>query len=119
MTPAASRRTQRRYFVLPVCLLMLNVLEELFIYMVPEIVPNPWWRITVIIAMFLVGFAAVGFWIAPAMERWIGRMHSAGRKTAGWLGELLIVVAIGAAMFGIYYLLYIQGPKSLLPAFLE
>jgi hypothetical protein len=57
----------------------------------------------------------VGFVFAPAIGALISTLHRGSRRGMGELGEILFLAALGAAVFWLYYSVYILGPASILP----
>ncbi len=104
----------RNYYVLPCCLLLLNLCVELVSYKA-KVVGDPYVRVLVIMGMVLVGGSLVGFVVAPAIAALVGTLHRSSRRSAGGLGEILFLVVLGAAVFWLYYRVYILGPASVLP----
>jgi len=104
----------RNYFVLPCCLLLLNLCVGLVSYKA-KIVEDPLERTAVIMAMVLFGGSVVGFFVAPAIETLVGAVHR-GRRSLGGLGEAGFLLALGAVVFWLYYRMYILGPEHLLPS---
>ncbi|OIR08166.1 hypothetical protein GALL_96670 [mine drainage metagenome] len=110
-----SNRVVRNYYVLPCCLLLLNLCVEIVDYKAKAF-GDPLLRTAAIMAMVLFGGSLFAFLISPALEaliRW-ARAHS--RSNGGALGELLFLVALGLLVFWLYYRVYNLGPQSILPA---
>jgi len=105
----------RNYFVLPCCLLLLNLCVGLVSYKA-KVVADPLERTAVIMAIVLFGSSVVGFFVAPAIETLVGVMHRSSRRTLGGLGEAAFIVLLGVVVFWLYYRMYIYGPEYLLPA---
>ncbi len=105
----------RNYLVLPCCLLLLNLCVGLVSYKA-RMVEDPLEQTAAIMAMVLFGGSMVGFFVAPAIETLVGAFHRGSRRTLGGLGEAVFLVALAAAVFWLYYRMYILGPQSLLPA---
>ena len=105
----------RNYYVLPCCLLLLNLCVELVSYKT-RVLDDPLLRTAAIMGVVLFGGSLVGFVVAPAIGAMIGLMHSGSRREAGLLGEIFFLVALGAVVFWLYYRVYILGPESILPA---
>ena len=104
----------RNYYVLPCCLLLLNLCVELVSYKA-KMVDDLYVRILVIMGMVLVGGSLVGFVVAPAIAALVGTLHRGSRRSAGGLGEILFLAVLGALVFWLYYRVYILGPESVLP----
>jgi hypothetical protein len=105
----------RNYYVLPCGLLLLNLCVELVSYKAKSF-GDPFLRTAAIMGMVLFGGTFVGFIAAPAISVLVGTLHRGSRRGAGRLGELLFLLALGGGIFWLYYLVYITGPQSILPA---
>lgn len=104
----------RNYYVLPCCLLLLNLCVELASYKA-KVIDDVYLRTAAIMGMALFGASLVSFIVAPAIGVLIGMMHRGSRQSAGGLGELLFLLLLGAGVFWLYYRVYIIGPESVLP----
>lgn len=104
----------RNYYVLPCCLLLLNLCVELVSYKA-RIIDDVLLRTGAIMGMVLFGGSAVTFLIAPTIGAMIGALHRRSRQGAGGLGELFFLLLLGAVVFWLYYQVYIVGPESVLP----
>lgn len=113
-TPMKNRRVIQNYYVLPCCLLLLNLCVELVSYKA-KMIADAWLRTAAIMGMVLFGASLVSFVVAPAITTLIGGMHRSSRAQAGGFGEALFLVGLGFAVFGLYYRIYIIGPESVLP----
>jgi hypothetical protein len=105
----------RNYYVLPCCLLLLNLCVGLVSYKA-QVIDDPFMRTGAIMGMVLFGGSLVGFVVAPAIGVLVGSLLHGSRRGAGRLGEILFLVVLGAAVFWLYYRFYIIGPESVLPA---
>jgi hypothetical protein len=110
-----SSSVVRNYYVLPCCLLLLNLCIELVSYKA-KMIDDVLLRTAVIIAMVLFGASLVSFVVAPAIGALIGTMHRTSRRQWGGVGEALFLVALGVVVFWLYYRIYVLGPESVLPA---
>lgn len=110
-----NEKVVRNYYVLPCCLLLLNLCVELVSYKT-RLLGDGLLRTAAIMAMVLFGGALVGFVLAPAVTGMIGMMQRRSREGGGRLGELLFLLALGVLIFWLYYRVYIIGPESVLPA---
>lgn len=104
----------RNYYVLPCCLLLLNLCVELVSYKARAF-GDPLLRTAAIIAMVLFGGSFVGFVMTPAITTLIGAMHRGSRQRGGEVGGVLFLVVLGVLVFWLYYRIYIIGPESVLP----
>ena len=105
----------RNYYVLPCCLLLLNLCVGLVSYKA-QIIDDPLLRTAAIMGMVLFGGAMVGFVVAPAIGVLVGWMHRSSRQNWGGLGELGFLLLLGVVVYWLYYRFYIHGPESILPA---
>lgn len=105
----------RNYYVLPGCLLLLNLGVEIVNYKTREL-GDPLLRTAAIMGVVLFGGSFVGFVLAPAITVIVGALHRGSREHGGAVGEILFLVALGAGIFWLYYLVYIIGPEAVLPA---
>jgi len=105
----------RNYYVLPCCLLLLNLCVELVSYKA-KLFGDPLLRTGAIMGMVLFGGSLVGFVVAPAIGKLVSVLHRGSRQGGGELGEIFFLLLLGAAVFWLYYRVYILGPESVLPA---
>ena len=104
----------RNYFVLPCCLLLLNLCVGLVGYKA-KMVDDPYLQTGLVMAMVLFGGSLVGFVLAPMIEAMVVSLQRTSRRGLGSLGEVVFLFALGAVVFWLYYRMYILGPESLLP----
>jgi hypothetical protein len=112
--PMKQSHVIRNYYVLPCCLLLLNLCVEMVSYKA-RMFGDPMLRTAAIMGMVLFGGSAVGFVVAPAITKLVGGLHRQSRQGAGELGGVLFLVLLGVAIFYLYYRVYILGPESVLP----
>lgn len=105
----------RNYFILPCCLLLLNLVNSIVSYKAATIHDHVI-RVAVIMAMVLGGSSIVAFLVAPAVEGVVGRLHRTSRQSGGIFGEVIFATLLGLLIFWLYYQVYIHGPASILPA---
>lgn len=104
----------KNYYVLPCCLLLLNVINNVVAYKSGRI-GDPFLRTASVMLLVLVGSALVAFVFAPAVVRVVRSLHAGSRRGAGELGEIVFLVSLGAGVFWIYYRMTIHGVASILP----
>ncbi len=109
-----SDRLVRNYYVLPCCLLLLNLCVELVSYKA-RMIDDLLLRTAAIMGMVLFGASLVTLLVAPAIGVLIGTLHRGSRQNWGGLGELFFLLLLGAAIFWLYYRVYIIGPEAVLP----
>jgi hypothetical protein len=105
----------RNYYILPCCLLLLNLCVELVSYKA-RMFADPLIRTGAIMGMVLVGGSFVGFVAAPAIGAMVGALLRHSRRKGGSLGEAGFLLGLGLLIFWLYYRVYILGPESILPA---
>jgi bacteriorhodopsin len=109
-----SQQVVRNYYVLPCCLLLLNLCVEIVSYKA-KVIDDDLLRTAAIMGMVLFGGALVGFVAAPAISAVVATLHRNSRMRFGPLGEALFLVVLGVIVFWLYYRVYIIGPESILP----
>jgi hypothetical protein len=105
----------RNYYVLPCCLLLLNLCIELVSYKA-KLIDDVLLRTAAIMGMVLFGGALVGFVAAPAISTIVATLHRSSRARFGVLGEAFFLLLLGGIVFWLYYRIYVIGPESVLPA---
>ncbi len=105
----------RNYYILPCCLLLLNLCVELVSYKA-RMFADPLVRTAAIMGMVLVGGSFVGFVVAPAIGALVAMLQRHSRRKGGSLGEAGFLLVLGLMIFWLYYRVYIIGPESVLPA---
>lgn len=103
-----------RYFVLPSCLLLLNLCNEIVAYKA-RLIQDGLLRTLFIIGMVLFGSSLVAFAIAPGLIWSVQTLRKTSRSTGGGVGEILFLFALGALVFWLYYRDYILGTQYILP----
>jgi hypothetical protein len=109
-----SSSAVKNYYVLPCCLLLLNLANSLVGYKA-ELIDEPLLRTLVVIFIVLCGSSLVAFVLAPAIALAVNSMLRSGRRNGGQLGETLALLLLGAVVFWGYYLLCNHGAAALLP----
>lgn len=105
----------RNYYVLPCCLLLLNLCVELVSYKA-RMIDDVFLRTGAIMGMVLFGASLVMYLVAPAISYLVGTLHRTTRQSAGGFGEVFFLLLLGVVVFWLYYRIYILGPESVLPA---
>jgi len=108
----------RNYFILPCCLLLLNVCNSLVSYKA-GMIADPFLRTGAIIFFVLIGSSMVAFVFSPAIEALVRTLQRTSRKGAGELGQVAFYVLLAGGVFYLYYQLYIHGPEAILPLVLR
>lgn len=110
-----TNQVVRNYYVLPCCLLLLNLCVELVSYKA-KMIDDVLVRTAAIMSMVLFGGALVGFVAAPAISAIVGTLHRNSRARFGAMGEAFFLLVLGTIVFWLYYRVYVLGPASVLPA---
>jgi hypothetical protein len=110
-----KEKVVRNFYVLPCCLLLLNLGNTIITYK-SGIIADRLERTLFVIGMVLFGSSLVAFVIAPAIEALVRVLRRTSRQGGGRLGEIMFLAALGAGVFCLYYMATIHGPQSLLPA---
>ena len=105
----------RNYYVLPCCLLLLNLCVEIVSYKA-RMIDDVYLRTAAIMGMVLFGASVVSFLVAPAITVIVNSLHRGSRQSWGGLGEMFFLLVLGVVVFWLYYRIYIVGPESVLPA---
>ena len=110
-----SSATLERYYVLPCCLLLLNLCNEIIAYKA-RLIDDGLWRTLFIMSFVLFGASLVAFAIAPGLVWLVQSLRRTSRTTAGQLGEGFFLIGLGALIFWLYYRNYLMGTAHILPA---
>jgi len=105
----------RNYYVLPCCLLMLNLANSLIGYKA-EMIDEPILRTLMVIFLVLCGASLVAFVFAPAIGMAVNTLQRGSRQGGGRVGETIFLLVLGVGVFWCYYQLCNHGPAALLPA---
>ena len=103
-----------RYYVLPCCLLLLNLVNELVAYKA-KLIPDGFLRTLFIMGLVLFGSSVVAFAVAPGIGWVVQTLRRTSRSQAGGLGELAFLVLLGVGVFWLYYRNYIIGTAAIVP----
>jgi len=104
----------RSYYVLPCCLLLLNLVNNVISYKT-EMIGDAFLRVVTIILLVLFGGSLVAFAVAPALETVVRNLHRGSRREAGRIGEIVFLLGLGALVFWLYYQMYVHGTEAVLP----
>lgn len=107
--------TLERYYVLPCCLLLLNLCNEIIAYKA-KLIHDGLQRTFFIMGMVLFGASLVAFAIAPGIIWVVHTLRRTSRSAGGGVGEVLFLSGLGAGIFWLYYRNYIFGTDAILPA---
>jgi len=107
--------TLERYYVMPCCLLLLNLCNEIISYKA-KLIHDGWMRTSFIMVLVLFGASLVAFAVAPGLIWTVHSLRKTSRSAGGGAGEVLFLSGLGAAIFWLYYRNYIFGTESILPS---
>lgn len=109
-----SSVTLERYYVLPCCLLLLNLCNAIISYKA-LLIHGPVVRTLFIMGMVLFGSSLVAFAIAPGLTWMVQSLRKTSRTAAGQIGEIAFLIGLGLLIFWLYYREYQIGPGAILP----
>jgi len=104
-----------RFYVLPCCLLLLHLANEVVSYKA-QLIYDSFLRTLFIMGMVLFGSSLVAFAVSPAIVWAVQSLRRTSRTTWGGGGEALFLVGLGIAIFFLFYRVHIVGIESVLPA---
>lgn len=103
-----------RYYVLPCCLLLLNLCNEIATYKA-RLIADGFLRTLAIMGMVLFGSSLIAFAVAPAIVWLIQSLRRTSRSAGGNVGEVFFLIGFAVIVFWLYYRNYIAGTEALLP----
>jgi hypothetical protein len=103
-----------RHYVLPCCLLLLNLCNEVIAYKA-RLIGDDFLRTLFIMSMVLFGASLVAFAVAPGIIWVVQSLRRSSRTAAGRLGDIVFLFALGGLIFWLYYRNYIHGTDAILP----
>jgi hypothetical protein len=109
-----KNKIAQNYYVLPCCLLLLNLVNSIVTYK-SGIIEDPFLRTTAVILMVLFGSSLTAFVVAPALAGAVRLLHQSSRRGAGELGEVLFFLVLGGIVFWLYYRVALYGTASIVP----
>lgn len=104
-----------RYYVLPCCLLLLNLVNEIIAYKA-RLIADGLLRTLFIMGLVLFGASMVAFAVAPAVVWCVQSLRRTSRSAGGGMGEVLFLGVLGGLIFWLYYRNYLLGTEAILPA---
>lgn len=104
----------RNYYILPCCLLLLNLANNVISYKA-GVISDPFLRTTVVMLLVLFGSSLTAFVIAPALAAGVRWLHQSSRQSAGGLGEVLFFAVLGVVVFWLYYRVSLHGTVAIVP----
>ena len=110
-----ASRPLERYYVLPCCLLLLNLCNEIIAYKA-RLIEDGLLRTLFIMGFVLGGASVVTFAVAPGIVWTVQSLRRTSRSNAGQLGEAFFLLGLGAVIFWLYYRNYLLGTEYIVPA---
>jgi hypothetical protein len=107
-----------RYYVLPCCLLLLNLCNEIIAYK-GRMITDGLLRTLFIMGMVLFGGSVVAFAIAPGIGWVVQSLRKTSRSSAGGVGDVIFLFILGGLVFWLYYRNYILGTEFIVPEFMQ
>ena len=104
-----------RHYVLPCCLLLLNLCNEVISYKA-KLIHDDLLRTLFIMGMVLFGASLVAFAVAPGIIWSVQSLRRTSRSTAGGMGEVFFLLGLGGLIFWLYYRNYVIGTQAIVPA---
>ncbi len=104
----AEQNKIRLVFVLPVCLLILNAVEEIIVYKLQtkmdpnSLLLNSYTIVFLLVFMFALGFTIVGKYIVPKVELLLQKSYVTTHRKAGFMG----LTSFYAIVMIIIYIIY-------------
>ncbi|HVU17126.1 MAG TPA: hypothetical protein VHD32_09375 [Candidatus Didemnitutus sp.] len=109
-----SSAALERYYVLPCCLLLLNLLNAVISYK-GQVISDGILRTLFVMGMVLFGSSLVALAVAPGITWVVRSMRQTSRSAAGKMGEIVFLCILGFAIFWLYYRTNMYGAGSILP----
>jgi len=106
----------RKFLVLPIVYLILDLVEDFFIYKA-EVISNIWAKTGAIIGILAFGISFVAFALVPFFQGGLETLHKTSKKNGG-IGEFVFAVVLIAVIYFIYYIKTDKGLTAVLPPFL-
>ncbi|WP_438479647.1 hypothetical protein [Oleiharenicola lentus] len=107
-----------RYYVLPCCLLLLNLCNEIVAYK-GRLITDGLLRTLFIMGMVLFGGSLVAFAIAPGIGWVVQSLRKTSRSNAGGMGDVIFLFMLGGLVFWLYYRNYLLGTEYIVPSFMK
>ncbi len=105
----------RAFWIMPLVLLLVVLLEEVVTYKVRQRVPDLHLRVAIIMALNAFAFVAAAGWIAPWLRGLLASARKGSRQTAGHLGLWVFYALAYGAVFYAFVIVERHGPGGLLP----
>ena len=108
-------KSVRAFFVLPICLLVMNALQSLAIYKMERSIMNKYVFTGVLLLMYAAVFTIIGNLVSPWLEAIFEKLHFGSKRKGGGFGLLTFYTLTVSGLYVLYYFIYVKGPGSLLP----
>jgi hypothetical protein len=105
----------RAFWIMPLVLLSVALLEEVVTYKVRQHVPQVHQRVAIIMALNAFAFVAAAGWIAPWLRDLLSSARKGSKQGAGRIGLWIFYALAYGAVFYAYLVVERHGPGSLLP----
>ncbi|MCA9678656.1 MAG: hypothetical protein H6708_22065 [Kofleriaceae bacterium] len=105
----------RTFWIMPVVLLVVVLLEEVTTYKVRQHVHPLYPRVAIIMALNAFVFVVGAGWVAPWLRDLLATARKGTKQTAGHLGLWLFYALAYGALFYAFVVLERRGPAGLLP----
>jgi len=110
----SKNKVVHHYYILPCCLLLLNLVNSIVAYKA-GVIADPLLRTVVVIFFVLFGSSVTAFVVTPGLASAVRWLRTSSRRQAGELGEAVFFVALGVAVFWLYYRLSLHGAAAIVP----
>jgi hypothetical protein len=110
----SKRQAVNHYYLLPCCLLMLNLVNAVVSYKA-GVIADPLLRTGAVMLLVLFGSSLTAFVVTPALATVVHGLHQSSRRHAGGAGEVIFFAVLGAVVFWLYYRLTIHGTAAIVP----
>ncbi len=108
-------RRYQTYFILPITLLLVNILEVMADYKVQQYYHNIHIQTLIMIVLYGAGFALTTTYLAPWIKSLFVKAHKGSRKTGGGTGLLIFYIITFSLMYYLYFTYYAYGAAYLFP----
>jgi len=108
-------RSLKKYVIFPCVLLIFGTVQEVVDYK-STIIENAYLRVAALMVFYAFGISIVAYFVTPALEKVVLRMHAASKTGAGRFGEYVFVAVLLGAVYFLWYQILVNGPATLLPA---
>ncbi len=111
----SRKKVVRNYYILPCCLLLLNLVNGVVSYKA-GIIASPFLRTLVVMLLVLFGSSVTAFVVAPGIAALVRWAQQSSRRQAGELGEGIFILVLGVLVFWLYYRVSLHGTVAIVPS---